>query len=80
MLGFAIDPFFMRIKMNNEKNRVLGRVLAVEETSAVAGARPTSVRADSHIDTSGNQDTAPTQDSGTTADMTNTIIDFVTAP
>lgn len=26
--------------MNNENNRVLGRVLAVEETTAVSGARP----------------------------------------
>ena len=26
--------------MNNENNRVLGRVLAVEETTAVFGARP----------------------------------------
>jgi hypothetical protein len=28
--------------MNNENNRVLGRVLAVEETAAVSGAKPTS--------------------------------------
>jgi hypothetical protein len=26
--------------MENEKNRVLGRVLAVDETQAVSGARP----------------------------------------
>lgn len=26
--------------MNNQNNRVLGRVLAVEETTAVSGARP----------------------------------------
>ncbi len=32
--------------MNNEKNRVLGRVLAVEEIHAVSGARPTSPSAD----------------------------------
>ena len=28
--------------MKNNENRVLGRVLAVEETKAVSGARPTS--------------------------------------
>lgn len=28
--------------MNNEHNRVLGRVLAVDETAAVAGGRPMS--------------------------------------
>ncbi|MBN8214956.1 MAG: hypothetical protein J0M09_18680 [Xanthomonadales bacterium] len=32
--------------MNNENNRVLGRVLAVEEIHAVSGARPTSPSAD----------------------------------
>ena len=32
--------------MNNENTRVLGRVLAVEETNAVSGARPTSPSAD----------------------------------
>jgi hypothetical protein len=32
--------------MNNENTRVLGRVLAVEETHAVSGARPTSVLTD----------------------------------
>lgn len=33
--------------MNNDNDtRVLGRVLAVEETQAVAGAKPTSVLAD----------------------------------
>ena len=32
--------------MNNENNRVLGRVLAVEETIAVSGAKPTSPERD----------------------------------
>lgn len=32
--------------MNNENTRVLGRVLAVEETHAVSGARPTSTLTD----------------------------------
>lgn len=61
-------------------NRVLGRVLAVEETNAVAGAKPTSVRADTRIDVNGNPDTTPTLDSGTAADATSTIIDIVIAP
>ncbi len=32
--------------MNNKNQRVLGRILAVEETVAVSGARPTSPAAD----------------------------------
>lgn len=36
--------------MNNENTRVLGRVLAVEETHAVSGAKPTSVLTD-HLTT-----------------------------
>jgi hypothetical protein len=32
--------------MNNNTNRVLGRILAVEETMSVSGARPTSPSAD----------------------------------
>lgn len=40
-LGFN-DFLTSRIHMNNENNRVLGRVLAVDETTAVAGGRPTS--------------------------------------
>lgn len=66
--------------MNNETQRVLGRLLAVEEIQAVAGAKPTSVRADTRIDVNGNPDTAPTQDSGTAADATTTIIDIVIGP
>lgn len=65
---------------DSNHNRVLGRVLAVEETSAVAGAKPTSVRADTLIDVNGNPDTTPTLDSGTAADTTNTIIDIVIGP
>jgi hypothetical protein len=37
---------FTRTTMNSENNRVLGRVLAVEEIHAVSGARPTSPSAD----------------------------------
>ncbi len=61
--------------MSNEQERILGRVLAVEETSAVAGAKPTSTLADTRIDVNGNPDTSTTQDSGTAADST-TIFDI----
>jgi len=61
--------------MNNDNKRILGRTLAVEETLAISGARPTSTRADTRIDVNGNPDTTPTQDSGTTADATNTMLD-----
>lgn len=61
--------------MSNDQNRVLGRVLAVEETSAVSGARPTSPTVDTYIDVNGNADTSTTQDSGTKADSTTTIFD-----
>ncbi len=61
--------------MNNDNTRILGRTLAVEETLAISGARPTSTRADTRIDVNGNPDTSPTQDSGTTADTTNTLLD-----
>ena len=37
--------------MNNENTRVLGRVLAVEETHAVSGARPTSPLGDNILTT-----------------------------
>lgn len=43
--------------MNNETDRVLGRILAVEETNAVSGAK-----------TFPSEDTAILFDSGTTAD------------
>jgi hypothetical protein len=56
------------IPMDNENKRILGRILAIEETSAVAGARPTSTLADTRIDVNGNPDTSPTQDSGTVQD------------
>ncbi|NOT87311.1 MAG: hypothetical protein HOP03_03920 [Lysobacter sp.] len=61
--------------MDNDNKRILGRTLAVEETLAISGARPTSTRADTRIDVNGNPDTAPTQDSGTAADTSNTILD-----
>ena len=37
-------------KLASENNRVLGRVLAVEEVNAVAGARPTTTLLD-HLTT-----------------------------
>ena len=61
--------------MENDNKRILGRTLAVEETLAISGARPTSTRADTRIDVNGNPDTAPTQDSGAAADATNTMLD-----
>ncbi len=63
--------------MNKNTNRVLGRLLAVEETSAVSGARPTSPTADTLIDVNGNADTTTTQDSGTKADPTNPFLDIL---
>lgn len=62
---------------DSNHNRVLGRVLAVEETQAVAGAAPTSAQADTRIDVNGNPDTTPTQDSGTAADTSTTKYDIV---
>lgn len=62
--------------MNNDKNRVLGRALAVEEISAVSGARPTAPTADTQIDVNGNADTTTTQDSATKADSTIPMIDL----
>jgi hypothetical protein len=54
--------------MNNEKNRVLGRVLAVEEIHAVSGARPTSPSADNGsfppTDTGYAYDIIPVDDQG----------------
>ncbi|MFZ2754592.1 MAG: hypothetical protein WAZ48_14255 [Lysobacteraceae bacterium] len=61
--------------MDNDHKRILGRTLAVEEALAISGAKPTSTRADTRIDVNGNPDTSPTQDSGTTADTTNTLLD-----
>ena len=62
--------------MSKENDRVLGRMLAVEETESVAGARPTSPVADTRIDVNGNPDTLPTFDSGTVADQaTSTLLD-----
>mgnify|MGYP003477444963 CR=1 FL=1 len=61
--------------MNKLSNRVLGRTLAVEETIAVSGARPTSPTADTLIDVNGNADTTTTQDSATKADGTVPLID-----
>lgn len=64
--------------MNNRKNRVLGRVLAVEETKYVSGARPiisTIVDIDdietspqSDISTVTSDQTDPIGDSGTMQD------------
>lgn len=65
--------------MSNEKERILGRVLAVEETSAVAGAKPTSTLADTRIDVNGNPDTSTTQDSGTIQDSGATLDSGTTA-
>jgi hypothetical protein len=61
--------------MDNLNNRVLGRTLAVEETIAVSGARPTSPTADTRIDVNGNADTTVAQDSATKADATHPLID-----
>lgn len=62
--------------MNSKEQRILGRILAVEETNSVAGARPTSPAADTRIDVNGNPDTSPTFDSGTQADQTtSTLLD-----
>lgn len=62
--------------MNSKEQRILGRILAVEETNVVAGARPTSPVADTRIDVNGNPDTSPTFDSGTAADQaTSTLLD-----
>ncbi len=47
--------------MNNENTRVLGRVLAVEETHDVSGARPTSPLAD-NIMTTKEADSQPVFD------------------
>ncbi len=62
--------------MNNNKNRVLGRVLAVEETLAVSGAKATApcrdiITAPWAGDTKPNDDCTQTQvDSGTVIDST----------
>ncbi len=61
--------------MDNDNKRILGRTLAVEETLAISGAKPTSTRADTRIDVNGNPDTSPSLDSGTTADNSNTVLD-----
>ncbi len=60
--------------MNNQEQRVLGRILAVEETMTVSGARPTSPVADTRIDVNGSPDTSPRNDSGTVADSTTTTL------
>mgnify|MGYP000420284638 CR=1 FL=1 len=46
--------------MSNEKNRILGRLLAVEEAAAVSGARCTLTEYDTSC-----LETYPTSDSGT---------------
>lgn len=67
--------------MKQNDNRVLGRILAVEETIAVAGAKATATCLDRGItvvgaDTSINLDCTLTQaDSGTAADNTTTGLD-----
>lgn len=68
--------------MNNEKNRVLGRILAVEETASVSGAAPTTPCRDqitsATSDTSLNMDcgtTSRTADSGTVIDSTGPVLD-----
>jgi hypothetical protein len=67
--------FQQGLDMEQDDNRILGRVLAVEELLVVAGAKPTSTRADTLVDVNGNPDTSPTLDSGTVADATTTMLD-----
>lgn len=68
-------PTGKEITMNNGQERVLGRMLAIEEISVVCGARPTSPSADTLIDVNGNGDTTVAQDSATKADNTVPLID-----
>ena len=56
--------------MNTDAERILSRMLAVEETASVSGARPTSPAADTRIHINGNPDTSPTFDFETVADST----------
>lgn len=78
---FASSMTTKEISMNNENNRVLGRVLAVEETIAVAGAKATATCLDRGItligaDTSVSADCTQAQlDSGTLADTGTTGLD-----
>ena len=67
--------------MDNNKNRVLGRVLAVEEIVSVTGAKPTAPCYD-HItaplpsETSTSLDCSQTRaDSGTVIDSTGPVLD-----
>ncbi len=45
--------------MNKDSDRIPGRILAVEDTANVSGARPTSPVADIRIDVNGNPDPSP---------------------
>ena len=67
--------------MNDHNNRILGRVLAVDETAIVSGAKQTAVTADTQVDINGNSDTARASDSGTAADNTVPVsIDIIISP
>lgn len=70
--------------MNNKEQRVLGRILAVEEIHSVSGAAPTTPCRDQITDPNAG-DTAPisadcnqskpTADSGTVIDQTGPVLD-----
>lgn len=65
--GFT-STFHSENKMNNENDRVLGRILAVEETEAVSGAKQTSSVKDAGTfpptDTGHAYDTIPVDSQG----------------
>ena len=68
--------------MNNENKRVLGRVLAIEETVSVSGAAPTTPCRDqltsATSDTSLRMDcvtTSRSADTGTVVDSTGPVLD-----